>query len=62
MCLISIQCVPMDGEQLVVKKNHVVTFLDKSSYLKDVMMALFTSIISQAFFVDSAGGYTRLSE
>lgn len=46
MYLISIQCVPMDGEQLVVKKNHVVTFLDKSGYLKDVMMALFTSIIS----------------
>lgn len=46
MYLIYIQYVPMDGEQLVVKENHIVTFLDKSGYLKDVIMALFTSIIS----------------
>lgn len=46
MYLIYIQCVPMDGEQLVVKENHIVTFLDKSGYQKDVIMSLFTSIIS----------------
>lgn len=32
-------------EQLVVKENHRVTFLDKLGYRNEVIMARFTSII-----------------
>lgn len=33
----------MNGEQLEVKENHIVTFLDKSGYQNDVIMAVYVN-------------------